>query len=76
MPTALLASAMTDADKGGGGNGGLLLVVLGIVVIAGLCLWLLFRRGSIGHRADVDWPVDDESGPDASGPDDHDPPAG
>ena len=55
-----MASAMTDADQGGGGHGGLVLVVTAIVVLAGLCLWLLLRRGSIAHRADVDWPVADE----------------
>jgi len=60
MPIALMASAMTDADQGGGGHGGLVLVVTAIVVLAGLCLWLLLRRGSIAHRADVDWPVADE----------------
>ncbi len=33
-------------------------VVIGVVVIVGVCLWLLFRRGSIADRARAE---DDEA---------------
>ena len=50
LPLVLVASAMTDPDRGSSG-GTLVLVAAAIVVIAGLCLYLLFRRGSIADRA-------------------------
>ncbi|MGZ4703473.1 MAG: hypothetical protein ACXWCM_01280 [Acidimicrobiales bacterium] len=54
LPLAVLASAMTDPDKGGASGGTLVLVVAAIVAIAALCLFLLFRRGSIADRARTD----------------------
>jgi hypothetical protein len=53
---ALLASAMTDPDKGPSSGGTVVLVAAAIVAIAGLCLFLLFRRGSIADRARTDVP--------------------
>ena len=64
---ALFASAMTDPDKGPSGGGTVVLVVAAIVAIAALCLFLLFRRGSIADRARTDVP---DTGPDRSGADD------
>ena len=52
----LVASAMTDPDKGPSSGGTLVLVAAAIVVIAALCLYLLFRRGSIADRARTDVP--------------------
>lgn len=49
----LIATAMTGADQGSSG-GTLVLVVAAIVGIAALCLFLLFRRGSIADRARTD----------------------
>jgi len=60
-PIQIQASAMTDPDKGGS-NTGLLIAVVAIVVILGLGLWLVLRRGSISHRADVDVPLPDDPG--------------
>ena len=57
MPQLLLvASAMTDPDRGPSSGGTLVLVAAAIVVIAALCLYLLFRRGSIADRARTDMP--------------------
>ena len=58
LPLVLVASAMTDPDKGSSG-GTLVLVAAAIVLIAGLCLYLLFRRGSIADRARTDMPDGD-----------------
>lgn len=67
-PILVLASAMTEPAKGGDGAG-VLIAVVAIVVIVGLCLWLLFRRGSIGDRAKVDVPdPDDPPPPEAPAP--------
>ena len=55
VPLVLLASAMTDPDQGSSG-GTIVLVAAAIVLIAGLCLFLLFRRGSIADRARTDVP--------------------
>ena len=63
VSAGLLASAMTDPDKGSSG-GTLVLVAAAIVAIAALCLYLLFRRGSIADRARTDMPDPDEE-PDA-----------
>jgi hypothetical protein len=52
----LVASAMTDPDKGPTSGGVIVLTAAAIVVIAGLCLFLLFRRGSIADRARTDVP--------------------
>jgi len=57
MPQLLLvASAMTDPDRGPSSGGTLVLVAAAIVVLAALCLYLLFRRGSIADRARTDMP--------------------
>jgi hypothetical protein len=47
-----------EGDEGDEGTGNLarFLVGLTILVIAALCLYLLFRRGSIADRAKVDVP--------------------
>ncbi len=67
---ALFASAMTDPDTGPSSGGTVVLVAAAIVAIAGLCLFLLFRRGSIADRARTDVPdPDGEPAPDASSPD-------
>jgi hypothetical protein len=64
LPLVLVASAMTDPDKASSG-GTLVLVAAAIVVIAGVCLYLLFRRGSIADRARTDMPdPKPEDGPD------------
>jgi hypothetical protein len=34
-------------------------LVLGVLAAAGVCLWLLFRTGSIGDRARDDHPDDE-----------------
>jgi hypothetical protein len=69
VPLAFLASAMTDPDRGGSSGGTLVLVTAAIVVIAALCLFLLFRRGSIADRARTDMP-DPEDAPPRSDVDD------
>jgi len=67
VPLALLASAMTDPDRGSSG-GTVVLVAAAIVLIAGLCLFLLFRRGSIADRARTDVPdLDAEDGAPGTG---------
>jgi hypothetical protein len=53
---ALLASAMADPDRGPSSGGTVVLVAAAIVALAGLCLFLLFRRGSIADRARTDVP--------------------
>jgi hypothetical protein len=35
-------------------------VLAGVAVVVAVCLWLLFRRGSMAHRARVDHPEGDE----------------
>jgi hypothetical protein len=35
-------------------------LAIGVAVVVGVCLWLLFRSGSMGHRARDDHP-DDQS---------------
>jgi hypothetical protein len=64
LPLVLVASAMTDPDRGSSG-GTLVLVAAAIVVIAGLCLYLLFRRGSIADRARTDMPDPDPGSSDS-----------
>jgi len=54
----VLGSAMTEPDKGGS-DVGLPVTVVVILAIVGLCLWLLFRRGSISDRAEIDVPIDE-----------------
>ncbi len=48
----MLASSM-KVKVGAGRSGGLvdLLIVVAVLVAAGVCLYLLFRRGSIADRA-------------------------
>jgi len=69
VPLALLASAMTDPDRGSSG-GTVVLVAAAIVLIAGLCLFLLFRRGSIADRARSDVPEPEVTSRPAEAPDD------
>lgn len=68
---ALVASAMTETVDGPPSGGTIVLTVAAIAVIAGLCLFLLFRRGSIADRARTDVPdVETEGGveePDEAG---------
>jgi hypothetical protein len=39
-------------------------ILLGVAVVVAICLWLLFRPGSIGHRARTDHPDDEITGTD------------
>jgi hypothetical protein len=41
-------------------------ILLGVAVVVALCLWLLFRSGSMADRARSDHP-DDAVGPDQPG---------
>jgi hypothetical protein len=50
-------------------------VLIGVAVVVAVCLWLLFRPGSMAHRARADHPDDeavDDSGTDTDGIDDAD----
>ena len=37
-------------------------ILIGVAVVVAVCLWLLFRPGSMAHRARADHP-EDETGP-------------
>lgn len=38
-------------------------LLLGVAVVVAVCLWLLFRPGSMADRSRVDHPDDDEAQP-------------
>lgn len=38
-------------------------LLLGVAVVVAVCLWLLFRPGSMADRARVDHPDDDDAQP-------------
>jgi hypothetical protein len=38
-------------------------LLLGVAVVVAVCLWLLFRSGSMADRARIDHPDDDEAQP-------------
>jgi hypothetical protein len=52
----LIASAMTETVNGPPSGGTIVLTAAAIAIIAGICLFLLFRRGSIADRARTDVP--------------------
>ena len=68
LPVVLVASAMTETVYGPPSGGTIVLTAAAIAVIAGLCLFLLFRRGSIADRARTDVPdVEAEDGASGAG---------
>ncbi len=51
-PTALLAASTPWPA-----------ILVGVAVVVAVCLWLLFRPGSMAHRARADHPEDESTGP-------------
>lgn len=43
-------------------------ILVGVAVVVAVCLWLLFRPGSMAHRARADHPDDEAPGTDGADP--------
>jgi hypothetical protein len=64
-PTALLAASTPWPA-----------VLVGVAVVVAICLWLLFRPGSMAHRARADHPDDEAPGTDDTNGTDQSPTGG